>query len=330
MRLCVGILRCYRYLRYRSLPDGVTLSEDLEGWKNVFGAAQPTKEQYFRSKDVTRYYRHTTNRDYLWLRSVIGAGMHTVLTAPKPIGWHALGTRQATLVLAEVCAVRARRVLELGCGRGYCTLWLAALCPDVQFDAIDLLDEHVRVARSDANQAGLRNVRFILGDMNSHFEGQYDIVFGVESLCYVTSLPSFLRRVRQLLQPIGRLVIVDGFRSAGILSCSPDLRAAMQYVENGFCINTIHSKAHWTRWAKLSGLRPLVDRDFTIESLPFWLLGWWATRWVLKFPRLLRLYMNSSDRRRATVGTMCAITMVAHVLQDSAAAEYGLLVFGIK
>ena len=121
--------------------------------------------------------------------------------------------------------------------------------------------------------------------------------------------------------------MVDGFRSPTFSSCSGEQRAAMRHAEHGFCINVMQTKAYWCRWATFGGLRLVRERDLTAEALPFWTAGWWWTRWILSFPRLLRWYRESSERRRATVGNLCAITMVAHAIFDRGAAEYGILVF---
>ena len=320
----------------RRTPTSDDLVIDLERVQRVF------KEQClcFQPRDTVAYYRHTTDRDYRWLRWFVGPGMHTVLTAPPPVGYHGLGTRQVMFVLTEMCVTGARRVLEIGCGHGYCTLLLAGLAPNVQFDAIDLVEEHIQTARSDAKRAGLRNTRFLVGDgtVNNH-GGTYDLIFGVESLCYVRSVPQFLRHVWQLLRPGGRLITVDGFRSPTFPMCSVAQRTAMRIAEQAFCINAMHSKAHWKRFAVLAGLHvltrvyihimytlPLSDRDLTNEALPFWNMAWWLSRWVPCM--LLRRHMESSETRHATGRSICAVTMVAHAMRDRGAAEYGFLVMG--
>ena len=305
-----------------------TLKQDLNAWLQVLGPRTNT-EALFQRSDVIHYYRNTTNRDYAWLRRLIGPGMHTVLTAPAPVQCQAMGARQAMFVLAEVCSIKARRVLEIGCGRGYCTLLLAGLMPDVHFDAIDLLDDHIQVARSDAREAGISNVHFTVGDAEAcgHLIGTYDVIFGVESLCYMKNIPLFLRRIRGSLRSGGHLVMVDGFRSHTFSSCSSDQRAAMRHAERGFCINAMQSKAYWCRWATFCGWQVVRDLDLTMEAIPFWTTGCWWTRWILSFPCLLRWYGQSSDCRRATVGNLCGITMVAHAMSDRGAAEYGMLVF---
>ena len=329
-------LLAYMVWRTPPPPTGDDLVTDLERVQSVF------REQSlcFQPKDTVAYYRHTTNRDYRWLRWFVG---HTVLTAPPPVGYHGLGTRQVMFIFAEMCVTGARRVLEIGCGRGYCTLLMASLAPNVQFDAIDLVEEHIQTAQSDARTARLRNTRFFVGDgtVDNH-GGTYDLIFGVESLCYVRSVPQFLRQVWQSLRPGGRLITVDGFRSPTFPLCTVAQRTAMRIAEQAFCINAMHSKAHWKRSATLAGLHVLArvcmtcvihalppsDRDLTDEALPFWNMGCWLSRWAFRFPCILHRYMESSEGRHATGRNLCGVAMVAHAMRDRGAAEYGCLVIG--
>ena len=314
------------YLLWRTQPHPTSedLVTDLESVNSVFGE----QSLCFQPKDIVAYY---TNR---WF---VG---HTVLTAPPPVGYHGLGTRQLMFVFAEMCVTGARRVLEIGCGRGYCTLLLAGLAPNVQFDAIDLVEAHIQTAQSDAKTAGLRNTHFSVGDGTvDNRGGPYDLIFGVESLCYVRSVPQFLRQVSPLLRPGGRLITVDGFRSPTFPLCSVAQRTAMRIAEQAFCINAMHSKAHWKRSAVLAGLHVLTrvhktcvmytlppsDRDLTNEALPFWNMGWWLSRWAFRF---LHHYMESSESRHATGRNLCGVAMMAHAMRERGAAEYGCLVIG--
>jgi SAM-dependent methyltransferase len=54
-----------------------------------------------------------------------------------------------------------RRYCELGCGRGFQTVLLAAANPDIEFVGIDFNPEHIAEATDLARRAGSGNVRFI-------------------------------------------------------------------------------------------------------------------------------------------------------------------------
>ncbi|RST87430.1 methyltransferase domain-containing protein [Aquibium carbonis] len=58
-------------------------------------------------------------------------------------------------------AKRRLRYCELGCGRGFQTVLLAAANPDVEFVGIDFNSEHIAEATDMAGRAAIANVRFI-------------------------------------------------------------------------------------------------------------------------------------------------------------------------
>jgi protein-L-isoaspartate O-methyltransferase len=303
-----------------------TLRADLRAVHRVFGDI-PRKA--FTSLNTAAYYHATTGRDYRWMRYLMGSGMHTQLRAPQPIGTQGRGTRQAFLILSEIRAAGAKAVLEVGIGRGYCTLLMAAAAPDVHFWGIDLLPGHVAAASQAAAKAGLMNVTFIVADATARcpkqLDRRFDVIFGCESLCHVGA-PVAVSFATSHLKQGGRLVIVDGFRSATFDVCSTPQRSAMALAEFGFRINAMPSKAQWIREGRRCGLRILRDLDWTDEALPFWTLGWRLARVLLLFPTPLRWFIQSTAKRRQTGNNILAVAMVAHAMRDRSAAEYGMLV----
>ena len=292
--------------------------DDIHKLDSVFGPQVGT------TPNVKRYYTETTDRDYRWLAWFVGGGMHTQLTAPAPIGTAGGGTRQPALVLAEVRAVDARTVLEIGCGRGYCSLFLAALCPDVMFVGIDMLPRHVKAARAEAHRMGLTNVTFRIGHAND-VTGQYDVVFGCEALCYLDTTERrrfFLKRLCHCLRRGGRLVIVDGFRSPTFDVCPERQRRAMQWAEWAFCIRAMPTREQWT--SAHANFEVVRELNLTSEALPFWSLGRRLARWIP--PQWVRWYARSAPRRAETARNWAAALTVAEAMKNGAAAEYYLLV----
>jgi hypothetical protein len=125
----------------------------------------------------------------------------------------------------------------------------------------------------------------------------------------------------------GRLVIVDGFRSARVDRLDADVREAMNLAESGFRIGRMPSKGDWSALAARSGLRLLQDTDLTPEALAFWTRGWKAARLLTLFPGLVRWYLGGGDRRRRETGAnFVAVLMTAYAMALGA-AEYGVLAF---
>lgn len=319
-------------------------TQDIELLKRAFDleGLLATKEQ-FTSDDADAYYVRTTDVDYRALELCVGPGMHTELRAPFPILSFGGHTRQAVLVLMETLAVTERagqscvldlneapppspaHVLEVGFGRGYCTLFLAGLMPHLRFHGVDRIQRHLQLAQQACARGGYANVELFCGDgaefLSAVSDTEYDLVFGVESLCHLDTgakLKAFLANVsRRLAFPGGRLVIVDGFRSAGYSTVSEDRRTAMRVAEYGFRIRKMPSKAEWVQEAKGVGLHLIRNADLTSEAIPFWTTGWRLARTILRLVPFVRAFGFADN--------LLSVAMTAHAM--TGAAEYGVLVF---
>lgn len=122
---------------------------------------------------------------------------------------------QPRTVSAQIQAIGARQVLELGSGKGFNSSFLAQEHPEVQFQGFDLTPLHVSLANKKA--AALSNLTFQVGDFNLlPFPDQsFDIIFGVDCLCHAQEAQITLAKIRRVLKPDGRLVVFDGYREPG-------------------------------------------------------------------------------------------------------------------
>ena len=299
-------------------------------------------KENFTSDDADAYYTRTTDVDYRALELCVGPGMHSKLRAPFPILSFGGHTRQTALVLMEVVAATERgekqildeipepqhtaaNVLEVGFGRGYCTMFLAGLMPQIHFHGVDRVQRHVQLGHHTREKGGYSNVELFLGDgtefLSAVSDTVYDVIFGVESLCHLdttSKLKSFLTNAaRRLAYPGGRLVIVDGFRSANFASAPENRRTAMRLAECGFRIRRMPSKAEWVQEAKEVGLHLIRNIDLTAEALPFWTTGWRVARTILRLIPCVRFF--------GVTDNLLSVTTTAHAL--CGAAEYGALVF---
>lgn len=105
------------------------------------------------------------------------------------------------------CA-EGKRVLEIGCGDGTYSLWLASHGADVE--GIDLSGENVATARSKASQIGIGSASFQVMDAEhlAFPDASFDIVFGSSVLHHLDIEPA-LAGIGRVLKPNGEIFFYE-------------------------------------------------------------------------------------------------------------------------
>lgn len=108
--------------------------------------------------------------------------------------------KQSTRAFADFIAGElgnSRLVVDLGCGAGACTNYLATKNPSVQFSGVDLSAELIRIATDFGKSTP--NLRFMQGDWFSLQPNFYD---GAVSLQTLSWLPEFEAPLEQIFSKI--------------------------------------------------------------------------------------------------------------------------------
>jgi len=99
-------------------------------------------------------------------------------------------------------------VLELGCGWGSITLWMASHYPGSRITAVSNSASQREHILSECEQRGLDNVKVITADVNSFQpDGEFDRVVSVEMFEHVKNYQVLLRRIASWLRPGGKLFV---------------------------------------------------------------------------------------------------------------------------
>ncbi len=123
-----------------------------------------------------------------------------------------------TLALSEIAMLewtveRARLsdgqdVLELGCGWGSLTLYMAGQYPNSRITAVSNSRSQKEYIDQEASRLGLKNVRVITADMRNFDIGQtFERVVSVEMFEHMRNYQELLRRVAGWLKPDGLLFV---------------------------------------------------------------------------------------------------------------------------
>jgi cyclopropane-fatty-acyl-phospholipid synthase len=117
------------------------------------------------------------------------------------------GAEQAAL---EATCARAgiedgQTILELGCGWGSLTLWMAERYPDSAVTAVSNSNSQRAWILAEASRRGLRNIEIVTADMNRFdTSSRFDRVVSVEMFEHMRNWRTLFDRVHQWLRPGGR------------------------------------------------------------------------------------------------------------------------------
>jgi cyclopropane-fatty-acyl-phospholipid synthase len=101
-----------------------------------------------------------------------------------------------------------QRVLELGCGWGSLTLWMAERYPGSQVTAVSNSNSQREYITAQARERGLANVRVITADVNQFsIAERFDRVVSVEMFEHVRNYATLLERIAGWLDEDGQLFV---------------------------------------------------------------------------------------------------------------------------
>jgi len=121
--------------------------------------------------------------------------------------------RAEDTALALTCAHADLRdgdnILELGCGWGALTLWMAEQYPASRITAVSNSATQKALIETRAAERGLDNVRVVTADINDFVpdEGPFDRVVSVEMFEHMRNWRRLLERIADWLRPGGRLLL---------------------------------------------------------------------------------------------------------------------------
>lgn len=126
-----------------------------------------------------------------------------------PSGGETLEQAEAAM-LATTCE-RAQiqdgqHILELGCGWGSLSLWLAEHYPNAQITSVSNSHSQRAHIEGQASERGLSNLHIITADLATwEHDGSYDRVVSVECFEHLRNYAELFRRISTWLKPEGRL-----------------------------------------------------------------------------------------------------------------------------
>lgn len=194
------------------------------------------------------------------------------------------------------------QICDIGCGPGSITMDLAALVPKGRVLGIDMGQDVVEKARSRAQERGIKNVGFQVGDAHAldFPDHTFDVVHGHQVLQHIADPVSALREWCRITKPGG--IVACREADSGTATHYPETKAITNFTD---MYNTMarsrggepNGARHLIAWARESG----IDRSCITATASVWCYSsqeeraYWGSMWVDRL-------MNSSLRQNAIDG----------------------------
>jgi MPBQ/MSBQ methyltransferase len=242
---------------------------------------------------------------------------------------------------------KGARVLDVGCGFGGSSRWLAATNPDAQVTGITLSPRQVERGMQLARERGLENVKLeVMDALDMQFEdGTFDLVWACESGEHMPDKAAYVREMARVLKPGGTLVLAcwcqrDANAERGAPPLTPQDKENLRFLCEEWAHPYFISIEDFGALAEDTGALESVDlADWTRPTLASWrhsnLVGvldpWYVvfkwnpalwykvTREIVTLERMHRAF----DRGLMVYGMMRATKKAAAPVGERAAAGEG-------
>lgn len=252
------------------------LQEYLDKIERVFNTTSIINENIDKSK-VQKYY-HDSNLGYNLVHSKEGS-VHMALNYDGIFNDD--GYYQQAREINEHLEPNFR-VLELGCGKGFNSFYLANKNPDLTYFGIDISNKHLSYAKKKAEK--LDNLNFSYGNFHSlNFDNNtFDIVFELESVCHSDDPETVLEEVHRVLKQGGRFILYEGFRTKTFNNLTSTQKKSASLIEKTMAVNNGHNIEEWLEIAKTKGFKVMMNDDISSAIMPN----------LKRFHRLARKYFK--------------------------------------
>ena len=186
-------------------------------------------------------------------------------------------------VLANMAHIESKdKVLDAGCGIGGSSIWLAKnLGANVM--GVNINESQLSKARALAEINGIQSlVHFIRRNFSDTGleSNSFDVVWGLESICYAEDKKVFLGEAKRVLKNNGRIVVADGFLKKSDLTKKE--RREMDIWLEGWAVPNLAEAQSFKKDLEELGFRNIVFKDITENVMPSSRRMYWAA--VLAYP----------------------------------------------
>ena len=198
-------------------------------------------------------------------------------------------------VISKIKIKGDERVLDIGCGDGKVTAYIASLLPKGSVLGIDNSLEMIRFAQSRFPQSAWPNLSFLYGDARDlHYLDEFDLVVSFATLHWILDHRPVLEGIKRSLKPGGRLFAQFGGRGNAseffrIVDKEIAEGAWAQYFRNFSFPYGFFAAEEYKDWLDKAGLKAkrveLMEKDM-VQLDSRGLASWMESTWLPYLERI--------------------------------------------
>lgn len=234
---------------------------------------------------------------------------------------------QADLINEVINKYDYCNVLELGCGMGFNTNYLAKKNPSKKFTGLDLTSNNIKKAKLKSKE--LNNTFYYQHDFDKASivdkDIQYDLIFAIETLCYSKNIIELINNLRNKLSENGRIIIFDGYVKCNAIAPTKEFeKRAYRLLSWGFALNKFQNLDDILRSEKLFSLNIEHTKDYTENILSNYLAFQKGAKKALSYPFLLKILLKTRIISVAVIKQISAGVLVPYFLDNGYLGYYRL------
>lgn len=166
------------------------------------------------------------------------------------------------------------KILDVGCGIGGATRYLARQFPDATVVGVTLSEYQARRATQLNEEAGLsdRVSNIVCDALHTDYEdSSFDLVWALESAEHIEDKLRLVSECKRLLKPGGTLLLLPWCMRESSPRLSFQEQATLRCIQLEYCLPRLAPPSEYATNLRRVGLRNIEEEDWTARAAPFWM-----------------------------------------------------------